>query len=210
MIVSLQTHRLETLDDVRALLAGSEAVDMVLADRESAYGFVSETLIRFRYQTLLRADKGVILRYLAKMTGKSQPQLQRLIRQHRETGRIRDRRGPSPHAFRRRYTKADIGHLAEVDAALGQLCGHSTRVVMRRMFEEYGDERFERLATISNGQFYNLRKSTAYRRRRTTFRKTRATTVKIGERRKPQPHGRPGFLRVDTVHQGDRGGEKGV
>ena len=86
MIVSLQTHRLATLDDVRALLAGSEAVDMVLADRESAYGFVSETLIRFRYQTLLRADKGVILRYLAKMTGKSQPQLQRLIRQHRETG----------------------------------------------------------------------------------------------------------------------------
>ena len=81
---------------------------------------------------------------------------------------------------------------------------------MRRMFEEYGDERFERLAAISNGQFYNLRNGATYRRRRTTFRKTRATAVRIGERRKPQPHGRPGFLRVDTVHQGDQSGEKGV
>jgi len=34
--------------------------------------------------------------------------------------------------------------------------------------------------------------------------------VSIGERRKPDPQGRPGFLRVDTVHQGDWDGAKGV
>jgi hypothetical protein len=45
---------------------------------------------------------------------------------------------------------------------------------MRRMYEEYGDVRFERLASISNGHFCNLRKSTTYRRRRTTFRKRRS------------------------------------
>ncbi len=78
------------------------------------------------------------------------------------------------------------------------------------MLEEYGDERFERLAGMSNGQFYDLRKSTTYQRRRTTFKKTRATAVSVGERRKPRPKGRPGFLRVDTVHQGDKDGEKGV
>lgn len=81
---------------------------------------------------------------------------------------------------------------------------------MRRMVEEFGDERFERLASISNGNFYNLRKSTTYRRRRTTYRKTRARQVAIGERRKPRPRGRPGFLRVDTVDQGEKDGEKGV
>ena len=64
---------------------------------------------------------------------------------------------------------------------------------MRRMHEEYGDERFERLAGISNGQFYNLRKSTTYRRRRTTFRETRTTGVSIGERRKPRPKGSAGL-----------------
>lgn len=32
----------------------------------------------------------------------------------------------------------------------------------------------------------------------------------IGERRKPRPEGRPGFIRVDTVHQGDLDGIKGL
>ncbi len=32
----------------------------------------------------------------------------------------------------------------------------------------------------------------------------------IGERRPPQLDGRPGYLRVDTVHQGDLDGTKGV
>ena len=210
MIVTLQTRRLQTLCEVRSFLAGNEAVDFVLVDRGSAYEFMRETLVKFRYRALVRRDKGVIRRYLMKMTGKSESQLTRLIRQHRETGRIEDRRGLPPHAFGRRYTKADIGLLAKVDAALGQMCGHSTRAVMRRQFEVYGDERFERLAGISNGQLYNLRKSTTYQRRRTTFKKTRAIAVGIGERRKPQPKGKPGYLRVDTVHQGDQDGEKGV
>ncbi len=210
MILTLQTHGHQTLEEVRRFLSGSEAVDFVLSDRVSAYSFILETLVKFRYRALPRRDKGSIRAYLMKMTGKSESQVTRLIRQYLDTGRIRDRRGAQAHAFRRRYTKADIGLLAEVDEALGQLCGHATRAVMRRMHEEYGDERFERLAGVSNGQFYNLRKSTTYRRRRTTFRETRATAVSIGERRKPRPKGRPGFLRVDTVHQGDRDGEKGV
>ena len=210
MILTLQTHGHRTLEEVRRFLSGNETVDFVLSDRVSAYSFIVETLVKFRYRALPRRDKGSIRSYLMKMTGKSESQVTRLIRQYLETGRIRDRRGAVDHAFRRQYTKADIGLLAEVDEALGQLCGHATRAVMRRMHEEYGDERFERLAGISSGQFYNLRNSTTYRRRRTTFRETRATGVSIGERRKPRPKGRPGFLRVDTVHQGDKDGEKGV
>ena len=35
-------------------------------------------------------------------------------------------------------------------------------------------------------------------------------SIAIGERRRPDPHGRPRFLRVDTVHQGDWDGSKGV
>jgi hypothetical protein len=34
--------------------------------------------------------------------------------------------------------------------------------------------------------------------------------VTIGERRKPDPQGRPGYLRIDTVHQGDQDGVKGL
>ena len=40
--------------------------------------------------------------------------------------------------------------------------------------------------------------------------KTRAHKVRIGERRKHQPKNHPGYLRVDTVYQGDWDGHKRV
>ncbi len=49
-----------------------------------------------------------------------------------------------------------------------------------------------------------------YRRARTTLRTTRGAPSPIGQRRRPRPEGRPGFVRVDTVHSGDRDGEKGA
>ena len=118
--------------------------------------------------------------------------------------------GAPVRPFERRYTGADIRLLAEVDAALGDMSGPATRAVMRREFEVFGQRRFERLARLSNGHLYNLRRSRTYQRKRTTFTKTRPTPVAIGERRKPRPDGQPGFLRVDTVHQGDLDGVKGV
>ena len=92
----------------------------------------------------------------------------------------------------------------------GQLSGPATRAVMRREFEVFGDARFERLAYISNGHLYNLRKSQSYQRQRTARTRTRPSAVAIGERRKPRPDGQPGFARVDSVHQGDLDGRKGV
>jgi hypothetical protein len=66
------------------------------------------------------------------------------------------------------------------------------------------------LARISVAHLYRLRQSRSYRQQRVRYQKTRPTAVAIGERRRPDPQGRPGFLRVDTVHQGDRDGEKGL
>ena len=175
------------------------------------YEFVRRALVRLGYERLGKSDKGLVRRYLAKVTGLSRAQLTRLIGQHRETGRIEDRRGGAPaRPFERRYTRADIGQLAAVDAALGQMSGPATRALMRRQYAVFGDERFERLAGLSNGHLYNLRRSVTYRRRRTVVAKTQATHRTIGQRRKPQPGGQPGYVRVDTVHQGDQNGAKGV
>ena len=79
------------------------------------------------------------------------------------------------------------------------------RAVLRRRFERYGDERFERPVVLSNGHLYDL---PSYRRKRTVYTRTRATTVTIGECRKPRADGQSGFLRVDTVHPGDHDGTK--
>ena len=65
------------------------------------------------------------------------------------------------------------------------------------------------LAAISNGHLYNLRNSRRYRERRLNYTKTRPTTVSISERRKPDPRGQPGYLRIDT-DQGDSPTAKGV
>ena len=211
MILKLETERLSTLDEVRMFVAGSAAVDFAGVDRESTYEFMRRTLARFDYGRLGKADKGLLRRYLTKATGLSRAQVARLIAQHAATGRIVDRRGGAPSKpFARVYTAADARRLAEADELLGQLSGPATRAVMRREFEVFGDARFERLAYISNGHLYNLRKSQSYQRQRTARTRTRPSAVAIGERRKPQPDGQPGFARVDSVHQGDLDGRKGV
>ena len=58
---------------------------------------------------------------------------------------------------------------------------------------------------------YNLRRAAGYQRARGTVpRKTHSVQRPIGARRAPQPNGLPGFIRVDSVHQGDLDGIKGV
>ena len=109
------------------------------------------------------------------------------------------------------YTRrADILLLAEVDALHGTLSGPATRKLCERAWKVFGDARFERLAGISNGHVDNLRRSRPYTLRMGTQAATRRTQVAIGERRRPRPGGRPGWVRVDSVHQGDLDKVKGV
>ena len=48
MIVTLRTERIRTLDNVRAFLDGSGAVDFRPLDRESAYAFIERKLVGSR------------------------------------------------------------------------------------------------------------------------------------------------------------------
>ena len=209
--MTLRTERIRTLDQIRAFLDGSEPTDFRFAGRDSAYDFVRRTLVRFEFHGLKRDEKGLVKRFIEKVTGYSRAQITRLVKQHRRTGGIRDhRKKPPAKPFSCRYTPYDAALLAEVDEAFGQLSGPATKVVLWRMYHVYGDRRFKRLAGISNGHIYNLRRSRAYRTGRLTLRETRSTPVGFGVRRKPRPDGRPGFLCVDTVHLGDLGGRKGA
>ena len=105
-----------------------------------------------------------------------------------------------------------------MDRAHGGLSGPATACILAREHVEFGKQEFVRLAGISASHIYNLRKRGSYRLRNVLYTPTRATAISIGERRKPDPRGRPGYLRVDnalstlapTVHQGDWDGAKGV
>ena len=163
--MTLCTERIRTLDDIRAFLGGNEAADITPHDREAAYAFIERALVRFRYHLgLSRAGKGRVREFLAKVTGYSDSQLSRLIAQQRRTGRIRDHRlRPPARPFATVYTTADAVLLAEVDEAFGQPSGPAIKRILWRQYHVFGDERFERLAEISNGHIYNLRGRRAYR-----------------------------------------------
>lgn len=196
-------------EQIRTFLEASDEVQFEAAERGEVYGWVERTLCQQEYWKQNRAIKGLLRRYVAKMTGLSRAQVTRLLSQYAETGRVREK-SYQRNRFARRYTAADVELLAEVDEAHETLSGPATQKILYREYYEYGDHQYERLADISVAHLYNLRKSRAYRQRRVRFEKTRPVTVSIGERRRPDPQHRPGYIRIDTVHQGDLDGVKGV
>lgn len=205
----MNIKHLRTLEQVRDFVYASTALEPVEASQGERYRWIEATLRHFRYAGLPRADKGLIVAYLSRVTGYSRQQLTRLIRRYRDTGRLRWEVRPA-NGFARRFTERDVRLLARIDALHDTPSGPAVKKLCERAFERFGDARYERLATISVSHLYNLRHSKPYRSRRGHFDKTHPVTRPIGTRRKPDPRGRPGFIRIDTVHQGDRDGVKGV
>lgn len=198
-----------SLEQIRAFMAASEEIDFEAGNREEVYEWVTRTLCEQEYWKQKRSVKGMLRRYIGKITGLSRAQVTRLLSRYQQTGVVRERRYRR-NRFASRYTAADIELLAVVDEAHETLSGPATRKILHREFHDYGDGRYERLAEISVAHIYNLRRSRPYRNQRVHYQKTRPVAVAIGERRRPDPQGRPGYLRVDTVHQGDADGIKGV
>lgn len=198
-----------SLEQIRALVAASSVVRFTGQRRQEVYEWVEQTLARHQYDNLRKPDKGVVRLYLAQMTGLSRAQVTRLITGYQQTGRVI----ATPYQrtrFPSIYTAADVDLLAYVDRAHGNLSGPATRRILEREHTAYGQAAYQRLAGISVAHLYRLRNTAAYRKRNTSYQPTRPTPVPIGERRKPRPQGLPGYLRIDTVHQGDQDGRKGL
>jgi predicted DNA-binding transcriptional regulator AlpA len=198
-----------SLEQIRAFLAGSGEVRFAGQRREEVYAWTERTLVRHQYASLGRREKGLVRLYVARMTGLSRAQVTRLIADYADTGHVQ----AAPYqrrTFAARYTKSDVELLAYVDKSHGNLSGPATKRILEREYGEYGQSVYQRLAGISVAQIYRFRNSENYRKKNTSYQPTRPTPIRIGERRKPRPQGRPGYLRIDTVHQGDQDGVKGI
>ncbi len=201
--------QLQTVEQVKQFLEGSEGVEFRGLTAKEKYYWIEEVLIRFRYHRLKRAEKGVIRRYIQKVTGYSRSQVSRLIAEYKRTGWLK-KTEYRRHQFPRMYTPSDVILLARTDELHGWLSGPATKKIMEREYEVYGHAEFGNISLISASHLYNLRRSNTYRGMTRRFTMTRPTVSKIGERAKPDPKGQPGYIRVDTVHQGDINGHKGV
>lgn len=206
----MNIDQLDQISQLEEFLSGAQPVLFeVSSQKTERYNFIRRTLIRFSYHSLERKHKGVMIRFLMKVTGYSRQQLTRLIRQYISSGVITHKPARS-NGFQKYYTEEDIKLLAKMDKLHGNLNGHATKKLCERAVNIFGETGYGKLAKISVSHLYNLRKTNGYKRSNKSFTKTQPKKSSIGVRRKPKPEGKPGYLRIDTVHQGDQDKTKGV
>ena len=212
MVIDMNEARLDTIEQIREFLAGTADVQFSLpaGDDAALRAWVTSVLMRFSYFRRSKGERSVLLLYLRRLTGYSRQHLTRLVAQYRDTHSLLLRERRSRTSFCRRYGAADIALLAETDRLHDTLSGPATKVLLRRALNLFGDTRFARLAHISVSHLYNLRAGEPYSKLRLVWQPTRPSPVAIGVRKAPAPHGLPGYIRIDTVHQGDLDGRKGV
>ena len=209
--------KLRSIAQLQAFLNATQEISFTGAPGgadQQRYEHINRVLKRFDYPQLGKAERGVVLAYIRRTSGYSRSQITRLVGRW-EANRLAAvplvKRYARPAApFARKYTAGDVALLVEMDRANEDVCGVAIVHLLRRAFAVYGDQRYERLATLSVSHLYNLRKTGGYRAQRAHFTKTRAVCNPIGVRKAPRPNGRAGWVRIDSVHQGDLDGLKGV
>ena len=147
MNITMQNIERLTLDQIREFVEGSRTIGFTAPMREAVYEFIERVLKSQQYRRLSRGQKGIVRRFLVKMTGLSRAQLTRWIGRWMKTRRVQRKPVCRP-SFPRRYTAADIALLAGVDAAHEDLSGPAVRRVVKREHEVFGKPEYERLAGI--------------------------------------------------------------
>ena len=167
MVIDMNEAQVRTLDQVREVLAGTQALEMrPVADEAGRYGWIEQVLKRFDYRCLKRVERGVVLTYVQRISGYSRAQVTRLVSRWVAGKRLVKQYRAPEQAFAKVYTAIDVALLVEVDQEMGTLSGPATACVLRRQRDEFGDQRFARLGSISVGHLYNLRNSAPYRAKR--------------------------------------------
>ena len=195
-------------------------IKMEIISRKEKYKFVSHVLSLIKFRTLPRSDKNIVYKYLKLFTNYSISTLKRMSAKWRDGKLVYhairkynvENIGIEKNRFHQKYFSTDISLLIETDIAHGCLNGNATKQILLREYEVFKNADYSNISQISVAHIYNIRNSN---RQYTSshamyFKKTRATQVSIGIRSKPTPGGKPGYIRVDTVHQGDYANIKGV
>jgi len=137
MVIDMNEAQVRTLEQVRLVVAGTQALEFRRAeDDKGRYAWIEQVLGRFGYRQLGRADRGAVLAHLQRLSGYSRAQVTRLVSRWVEGKPVVKNYCRPAHAFARRYTAADVALLAEVDRAMGTLSGPATACVLRRQRDE--------------------------------------------------------------------------
>lgn len=214
MKITMNITSINSIEEMKNFLQANNKIQFKIETRKDKYNYISEILIKYRYNKASKKHRGIIKKYLSKVTGYENTQIKRLIKKWKQ-GKLLcglEKIGNNKNGFKRKYDPEDIALLIKTDVAHKTRCGRVTSEHLKRELFVFGKDEYANIANISQSHIYNIRKEN--RQYLTSeaikYSKTNPVSANIGERRKPQPDGKPGYLRVDSVHQGDLDGEKGV
>ena len=185
------------------------AIKFKAVSKKELYQWINDVLTKFRYFSLEKKDKSIVKGYIIKMTGLSQSQLGKITAKKKKFGKVLCD-STARHKFDKIYSPSDVARLVETDNAHQRLSGPATKATMQREYSMFGRSEYKTIQNISVSHLYNLRETRQYKSHSLTVKKTIPVKNSIGVRIKPEPNGIPGFLRVDTVHQGDLDKVKGI
>jgi hypothetical protein len=201
MQITMNDSRLTNITQLDKFLKGTEKLDSSLRDAgsEEKYTFIDDVIDRTGYKRLNRSNKRVVINYLKKFTGYKRAQLFRLIKRAKY-GELKKkkyvRKNPN-----RKYSSYDIKLLEKTDERYLRLSEKATQEILRREHEIFGKDEYGNIKRISHSHITNLRQSLVYKNYWVNH--TKARKISIGTPMKPDNQGKPGSIRVDTVHQRD-------
>lgn len=189
----------------------SSSLKIEIISKKDKYECINQTLWDVKFRRLSKTDKHTVFKFLKFFTAYSISHLKRLSSKWRN-GTLKYNPARNRNKFSRKYFPPDIALLIKTDAVHGCLNGKATKKILEREYNLFKKAEYANIANISVGHIYNIRnKNQQYGSSEAMyFKKTQKSKTDIGIRHKPRPNGRPGYVRVDTVHQGDLNGNKGV
>jgi len=201
MEINMNDSRIINVTQIREFLKGSQGFDFSLrtAAIEEKYSFIDKTVDRLQYGKLSKKDKKVVIKYLKKITGYQKAQLLNLINRA-IIGELKRKPYKRVHPARI-YTSSDVKILEKTDELHLRLSEGATKEILRREFEVFHHHNYQTISHISHSHITNLRHSLVYSSH--WFNHTKARQIPIGITQSPENYGRPGSIRVDSVHQRD-------
>ena len=210
MTINMDDQSVVTLDQLKEFLKlNHEGLKFQAISKKEKYHWMENTLNKFGYFSLAKKNKSIVKSYIKKMTGLSKSQIKKLVARKKKSGRIVSKQ-TKRNSFAKKYDASDIALLIKTDNFHGRLSGQATKTILGREYGIFKKIEYKNISEISVSHIYNLRGTRFYFSQSVTVGKTQATKSAIGERRKPDPRGMPGFIRVDTCHQGNKGDSRGI
>jgi hypothetical protein len=201
MQITMEDSRITTVAELQLFLTGAQktALSLESASLVEKYTFIQKCIKRFAYATLAKKEKRIVYRYLRKITGYKKAQLYRLLAKA-EKGTLK----PTPYQrvkSHKLYTSFDVKRLEKTDELHLRLSELATKEILRREYEVFGKQEYQKIAKISHSHITNLRHEETYKN--FWINHTKARQIPIGITRPPENFGRPGSIRIDSVSQKD-------